>query len=88
MAAFRDGIIGSALRGITTNDDEAFAVLLTATEELVTRDDGSIRYRPATQRGRTKLLRNIATRNPVRVLRSCDLASPLAPKAGLRYDGL
>jgi hypothetical protein len=35
-----------------------------------------------------KLLRNVISREPVRVLRTSKLESKLAPVAGVRYDGL
>lgn len=38
--------------------------------------------------GIAKLRKESLTRNAVRVLRSGKMTSPLAPKAGLRYDGL
>ena len=38
--------------------------------------------------GITKLRKECLTRNAVRVLRSARTISPLAPKAGVRYDGL
>ena len=38
--------------------------------------------------GIAKLRKESLTRNAVRVLRSAKMTSPLAPKAGLRYDGL
>ena len=38
--------------------------------------------------GIPKLRREYTSRQPIRVLRSARLMSSLAPKAGLRYDGL
>jgi putative restriction endonuclease len=38
--------------------------------------------------GTKALIRSIHTRNPVRVLRSSSGKGALAPRAGLRYDGL
>ena len=38
--------------------------------------------------GRFKLSRNMTCHNLVRILRTCQLRSKLAPKAGVRYDGL
>ena len=38
--------------------------------------------------GIAKLRKESLTRNAVRVLRSAKMTSPLAPKAGVRYDGL
>ena len=43
---------------------------------------------PVGEPGIPKLLKAFQTRDPIRVLRSWKLKSPLAPKAGLRYDGL
>ena len=60
---------------------------MTGNEELEA-NHKYIKYRPVKERWRTKLLRNIVTGNPVRVLRYCRLDSKFSPWGGLRYDGL
>ena len=62
--------------------------MITREEEQASLNRDTIEYTPSVQRGRSKLLRNILTRSPVRVLRDSKLKSINAPKAGLRYDGL
>jgi hypothetical protein len=88
-AAYRDGIIHGSGHGITYDDEQAYAILMTGDQETGTELEGVIRYQaePADP-GRFKLLKNHLSKRPVRVLRSWKLDSKWAPKAGLRYDGL
>ncbi|MCJ1468545.1 hypothetical protein MMC07_007174 [Pseudocyphellaria aurata] len=90
-AAFRDGIIDETSLGITANEHRAFAIVLTGKEEFMTDTDGLIRYSTSgSDPGVFKLTKTVLghVRGVVRVLRSWKLKSPLAPVAGLRYDGL
>ncbi|MCJ1440230.1 MAG: hypothetical protein MMC23_000713 [Stictis urceolatum] len=87
-AACRDGIIDS-LDGITADGKLAYAIVLDDTDELESGLDGRLVYRPApSQLCRTRLMKSLTSRFPVRVLRSYKLFSPLKPLVGLRYDGL
>lgn len=62
---------------------------MTDDEEVKTGGHAVIKYKAVqTDPGRFKLMQGVATRNPVRVLRTWRLKSPWAPQAGLRYDGL
>ena len=60
---------------------------MTGNEELES-SHTHIKYRPAPEPSRKKLLRNAVTGNPVRVLRYYKLESKFSPEGGLRYDGL
>lgn len=90
-AAFRDGIIDETSCGITADEHGAYAIVLKGMEESTTGIDGLIRYSTSgSDPGVLKLTKTILSnvRGVVRVLRSWKLQSPLAPVAGLRYDGL
>lgn len=90
-AAFRDGIIDETSWGITADEHGAYAIVIKGNEESTTATDGLIRYSTSgSDPGVIKLTRTILSnvRGVVRVLRSWKLQSPLAPVAGLRYDGL
>ena len=69
--------------------DGAYAILMTDNEEVEIGEENMFRYR-ASQKdpGSLQLMKNVHSREMVRVLRSWRLCSRLAPKAGLRYDGL
>ena len=62
---------------------------MTDNEEVETNDENIFRYW-ASQKdlGCLQLMKNVHSREMVRVLRSWRLYSGLAPKAGVRYDGL
>ena len=90
-AAFRDGIIDETGEGITANEHGAYAIVMKNNEETWTTKEGLVRYLPSgVGAGVFKLINTITSdvRGVVRVLRSWKLQSPLAPAAGLRYDGL
>ena len=91
-AAYHAGIIDNPYGFISADRKVAFAILLTHDQEvqLDSRED-SIRYYPSfDDRCRVKLMQTISgdDRKAVRVLRSARLLSPVAPVAGIRYDGL
>ena len=92
-AAYRDGIIDETSHGITANENGAYAIVLTGNCEVDLGRDRSIRYTAAVDDpGVFRLTKTMQHEDPdqkvVRVLRSWKLRSKLAPKAGLRYDGL
>ena len=88
-AAFRDGMLDASNDGITANEDGAFAVLMTDEEEIESGREGIVLYKASSRDpGRYQLMKNLSSRAPVRILRSWKLKSTLAPKAGIRYDGL
>ena len=90
-AAFRDGIIDEAARGITADQHGAYAIILKSDEEYEMGEGGLIRYFTSNKDpGVFKLLNTISSsvRGVVRVLRSWRLHSLLAPAGGIRYDGL
>ena len=62
---------------------------MTGADELETGKESMIKYR-SSQRdpGCFKLMKNIESRQLVRVLRSWRLSSKWRPRAGLRYEGL
>ena len=75
--------------GITANEDGAYAVLMTNGEEIESGREGVVFYKASSNDpGRFPLMKNITSRAPVRVLRTWKLKSTLAPKGGIRYDGL
>ncbi|MCJ1434142.1 hypothetical protein MMC27_003508 [Xylographa pallens] len=88
-AAYRDRVIHGSTNGITADVDGAYAIFMTANEEVETNDENVFRYW-ASQKdlGCLQLMKNVHSREMVRVLRSWRLYSRLAPKAGVRYDGL
>ena len=92
-AAYRDGIIDETSHGITANENGAFAIVLTGNCEVDLGRDQAIRYTAAVDDpGVFRLTKTMQHEDPdqkvVRVLRSWKLRSKMAPKAGLRYDGL
>ena len=88
-AADRDGIIDGSAQGITADRDGAHAILMTGEEELETSTENLVKYRTSQMDpGCFKLMKNLSSRQPVRVLRSWRMSSKWKPKAGLRYDGL
>ncbi len=88
-AAYRDGIIHSSFHGITANEVQAYAIVMTGNEEMESAESGMMKYRAQPDDpGKTKLVRNILTQDPLRVLRTWKLESSLRPECGLRYDGL
>jgi hypothetical protein len=88
-AAFRDGMLDDSNDGIIANDDGAYAVVMTDEDEIESGREGVIFYKtPSRDPGRFQLMKNITSRNPIRVLRTWRLKSTLAPEAGIRYDGL
>lgn len=88
-AAYRGGIIHGLPHGITADEEGAYAVLMTDDDELETGKENMIKYRSSQlDPGCFKLMKNIESRQLVRVLRSWRLSSEWRPRAGLRYDGL
>ncbi|MCJ1397322.1 hypothetical protein MMC11_000514 [Xylographa trunciseda] len=88
-AAYRDGIIHGSTNGITADVDGAYAIFMTDNEEAETSEENVFRYWASPKDpGCLQLMSNVHSRELVRVLRSWRLDSRLAPKAGLRYDGL
>lgn len=92
-AAYRDGIIDETSHGITANENGAYAIVLTGNCEVDLGRDQAIRYTAAVNDpGVFRLTKTMQHEDPdqkvVRVLRSWKLRSKIAPKAGLRYDGL
>ena len=92
-AAYRDGIIDETSHGITANENGAYAIVLTGNCEVDLGRDQAIRYTAAVDDpGVFRLTKTMQHEDPdqkvVRVLRSWKLRSKIAPKAGLRYDGL
>ena len=62
---------------------------MTDDEEVETSEENVFRYRASYRDpGCLQLMKNVHSRGLVRVLRSWRLFSRLAPRAGLRYDGL
>ena len=92
-AAYRDGIIDETSHGITANENGAYAIVLTGNCEVDLGRDQAIRYTAAiNDPGVFRLTKTMqhedSNQKVVRVLRSWKLRSKIAPKAGLRYDGL
>lgn len=90
-AAYRDGIIDKNTFPITADDNVAYAIVVSGEREKELQPNGRFKYHASLDDpGALKLSRTMTTDTPkiVRVLRSWKLRSPLAPKAGLRYDGL
>jgi hypothetical protein len=92
MFAYHDGIIAntSTNSGVTTCYTQAYALLLADGDELDCSDPAHFVYRST--RGDSRRYRlcagTLASRRPIRVLRSHTLRSFFAPRAGIRYDGL
>ena len=90
-AAFRDGIIDGTSHAITADDRHAYAIILNRNQAEELDREGHVRYHAAINDAVVwKLVRPDMSDmdKAVRVLRSCKLRSKMAPKAGLRYDGL
>ena len=90
-AAYRDGIIDKTSHAISADDGGAYAIVVNGSREVNLQRDGTFVYHAALDDpGALKLMKTMTndTEKIVRVLRSWKLRSKLAPKAGLRYDGL
>ncbi|KAK4574942.1 hypothetical protein LTR86_000792 [Recurvomyces mirabilis] len=92
LFAFREGIINhsEAEGGVIADSIGAYAVVLAGSQEKSCFNSSSFIFRPSNNdKGRYRLTSGAPeSRQPVRILRSHNLQSFLAPKAGLRYDGL
>jgi hypothetical protein len=92
LFAHHAGIIGKeSLDGGTTFDDHgAYAVVIEEENEVDTRSDGSLRYLTSmSDRGRFRLTAATPkSREPIRVLRSCNDHGIWGPRAGIRFEGL
>ncbi|KAI4161252.1 MAG: hypothetical protein LQ342_005044 [Letrouitia transgressa] len=91
LAACEAGIIDDPQWAITADIDVAYAILLTENrEKQLPNGEGSRFFPYPGDRSVVKLMQTISGnhRIAVRVLRSGSLESPLAPTAGVRYDGL
>lgn len=92
MFAYRAGIIdnGNSLGGITCDDNEAYAVLMTRDDEISSPSPNSFTYRSRSiDPGRYRLTSATPdTRKPIRILRSHTLRSLWTPRSGVRYEGL
>ncbi|KAI9766896.1 MAG: hypothetical protein M1840_006193 [Geoglossum simile] len=92
ICASRDGIIGNTGR-ITASEQGVYAITLTKDNATDIGEDKVLcKWNSGDHEGDAmdarKLLRNVLSREPVRVLRTSTLGSKLAPIAGVRYDGL
>ncbi|KAL9584001.1 MAG: hypothetical protein Q9212_002384 [Teloschistes hypoglaucus] len=90
-AACFHGIVDNLQYHITADEEVAYAIALTLDTERDSFQDDSFSYAPhSSDPGIFKLMATIngEQRKVVRVLRSWKLRSPLAPRVGLRYDGL
>ncbi|KAL6720512.1 hypothetical protein ACLMJK_002436 [Lecanora helva] len=90
-AAYRDGIIDHTSHAITADHNGAYAIVVNGSKEENLQPDGTFTYHASlSDPGALKLTKTMTTDTEkiVRVLRSWKLRSKLAPKAGLRYDGL
>ncbi|KAI4730620.1 hypothetical protein E4T49_01520 [Aureobasidium sp. EXF-10728] len=92
MFAFHDGIIAntSGDSGVTNCYSQAYALLLADSDEVDCTDPAHFTYRSTSGDSRRYRLcaGTLASRRPIRVLRSHTLRSFFAPRAGIRYDGL
>jgi len=90
--AFHDGIIDSPdpLGGITADQDGAYAILLTNSDESSSHNAEHFTYRcHAKDKGKFRLMNAILPpKQSIRVLRSHTLRAPHSPAAGVRYEGL
>ncbi|KAK6001848.1 hypothetical protein QM012_002338 [Aureobasidium pullulans] len=90
--AYHDGIIAnpSSDSNVTTCYTQAYALLLADSDELDCTDPAHFIYRSTSGDIRRYHLcaGTLASRRPIRVLRSHTLRSFFAPRAGVRYDGL
>jgi hypothetical protein len=94
--------IGSLVAGISGNvNDGVYSIIVARMYADIDYDKGDVLYYAAADAHTTKaatadrsndstraLLRSLATKNPIRVLRKSSSGWSGAPKAGLRYDGL
>ncbi|KAL8827096.1 MAG: hypothetical protein Q9191_003395 [Dirinaria sp. TL-2023a] len=100
-AAFRDGIIDASHNSISADAEAAYAIRMGGHDEesegfyqnkkIDEVERTTIKYTPSVhepKHGIYRLMETIRSGKAVRVLRSWKLKSSLAPKAGLRYDGL
>ena len=90
-AAFRDGIIDETSHAITADHRGVYAIVLTRAQAKDLDREGHVKFHAAQNDPEALKLIRIGisdTDKVVRVLRSWKLRSKLAPKAGLRYDGL
>ncbi|KAH9495482.1 E3 ubiquitin-protein ligase uhrf1 [Bulinus truncatus] len=86
-----DGVHRPPVAGIHAGDQGAFSIALSGGYEDDVDLGETFTYSGEDQsltRGNLALLRNVETRNPVRVIRGYKLNSPFAPEEGYRYDGL
>lgn len=92
MFAYRAGIIdnGNPAGGITSDGNEAYALLMTHKDEISSPSPSIFTYRSRSEDpGRYRLTSATPdTRKPIRVLRSHSLRSFWTPRAGVRYEGL
>lgn len=92
MFAYHDGIIDNTRSdaGITACSQQAYALLLSHNDELDSTDPAHFTYpsSPGDVRRYRLCAATLASRQPVRVLRSHTLRSFWSPRAGVRYDGL
>lgn len=92
LFAFRDGIIDLSTTdgGIVHDDKGAYAILLRTTDEVEGANAEAFTYSArADDNGRYLLTAGTeSSRHPVRVLRSHNVMSQWAPRAGIRYEGL
>jgi hypothetical protein len=62
---------------------------MTEDQEVKSQDFGNIKYRTSNKDpGCFKLMKNLVSKQLVRILRSYRLVSTWSPKAGIRYEGL
>ena len=90
-AAFRDGIIDDSSHALSADHRGVYAMLLTRAQAQDDEEKEHIKFHAAQNDPEVmKLIRTgISDKDQaVRVLRSWKLRSKLAPKAGVRYDGL
>lgn len=90
--AFRDGIISSSnpRGGITFDTEGAYAITLTATDEVEGSTAERIIYAVSSNDpGKHRLFNSfLPVKTPVRVLRTHTLYSKWSPVVGIRYEGL
>lgn len=89
-AAFRDGMIHS-FEGITADEVAAYALVLTLDAEKEAQPEKNLPMRFEAAKGDPgckSLMKNMLSKDPVRVLRTYKQTSGLRPEVGIRYDGL
>ena len=90
-AAYRDGMVDETSNGITADEHRAYAIAISGAQEQELCLEGQFKYHATPNNPIAfKLTKTMIsdTDKVVRGLRSYKLRSKLAPKAGLRYDGL